>query len=165
MIRWRSLFAVSLVVILSLIGGMVYAADKNVGDVLKDAGNFTTFLKALEATQMLDELNGEGPITVFAPTDDAFKGLEDVDELFKEENLDKLTTLVSYHIVSSDKYTVEDLKGLEEGQLFTDGGIIKVSSEGNELKIGDNIKVIQTIDATNGVVYVIDGVIVPQEEE
>ncbi|MGB9683214.1 MAG: fasciclin domain-containing protein [bacterium] len=165
MIRWRFLLVVSLAVILSLLGGLGYAADKNVASVLKDAGNFTTFLKALEATGMLEELSGEGPLTVFAPTDEAFANLENVNELFSEENLDKLTTLVNYHIVSSDKYTVEDLKGLEEGELFTNGGSIKISSEGNQVKIGDNINIIETIDASNGVIYVIDGVIVPQKEE
>ena len=136
---------------------------KDLIDTATKAGNFETLVSAIEAADLDDKLKGEGPFTVFAPTDDAFAALPEgkVEELLMPENKDKLVELLSYHVVpgkilsseiTEDTETVENLSGSELSVDLSDGVMINTAS------------VTKTdIEAKNGVIHVVDKVIMPSD--
>ena len=132
-------------------------------DTAVAAGNFTTLAKALEAAGLIDALKGEGPFTVFAPTDAAFAKLPagTVASLLKPENKEKLKAILLYHVVSG-KVTAADVMKLNGQSVKSlQGGMIKVSTK-HGVRV-DNSNVTQTdIDASNGVIHVIDTVLMPK---
>lgn len=138
------------------------AKKKDIVDTAIDAGNFSTLVTAVQAADLVATLKGEGPFTVFAPTDEAFAKLPagTLEDLLKPENKDKLQSILTYHVVPG-KVMAADVMNLTEaktvnGQSFT----IKVES-GNVMV--DNAKVTKTdIECTNGVIHVIDSVILPK---
>lgn len=134
---------------------------KDIVDTAIAAGSFSTLVAAVQAADLVDTLKGEGPFTVFAPTDDAFAALPEgtVEDLLKPENKDKLTAILTYHVVPgkvmssdlSDNMMAETVQG-EEITIMTGGGVSV-----------DGTKVVQAdIEASNGVIHVIDGVIMPK---
>jgi uncharacterized surface protein with fasciclin (FAS1) repeats len=136
-------------------------ASKTIVDVAAEAGSFTTLIQALEAADLVKVLSGEGPFTVFAPTDEAFAALPQgtLEELLQPENREKLTRILTYHVVPG-KVLSSDLK---EGEVTTvEGSSVKISlSDG--VKVND-AKVTQAdIEASNGVIHVIDKVILPPQ--
>ncbi len=133
-------------------------------EVAVQAGNFKTLVAAVQAAGLVDALKQPGPFTVFAPTDDAFAKLPPgtVDELLKPENKDKLVKILTYHVVSG-KYLSADVKQLPDGaQVPTlSGESITVTFKGDEVYV-DGAKVVQVdIETDNGVIHVIDAVILP----
>jgi uncharacterized surface protein with fasciclin (FAS1) repeats len=132
-------------------------------DTAVAAGSFTTLAKALEAAGLIDALKGEGPFTVFAPTDEAFAKLPagTVASLLKPENREKLKAILLYHVVSG-KVTAADVMKLNGQSVKTlEGGMLKVSTK-HGVRV-DNANVSQTdIDASNGVIHVIDTVLMPK---
>ena len=137
------------------------AAD--IVDTAVGAGQFKTLAAALEAAGLIDALKGAGPFTVFAPTDEAFAKLPagTVESLLKPENKEKLKSILLYHVVSGNVPASKVLKmnGLSVKTL--EGSSIKVSTK-NGVKIG-NAKVVQTdVAASNGVIHVIDTVLIPK---
>ncbi len=137
------------------------AAD--IVDTAVAAGSFTTLAKALEAAGLIDALKGDGPFTVFAPTDAAFAKLPagTVASLLKPENKEKLKAILLYHVVSG-KVTATDVMKLNGKSVKTlQGGMFKVSTK-HGVRV-DKAKVTQTdIEASNGVIHVIDTVLLPQ---
>ncbi len=137
------------------------AAD--IVDTAVAAGSFTTLAKALEAAGLIDALKGDGPFTVFAPTDAAFAKLPagTIASLLKPENKEKLKAILLYHVVSG-KVTAADVMKLNGQSVKTlQGGMFKVSTK-HGVRV-DKAKVTQTdIDASNGVIHVIDTVLMPQ---
>lgn len=139
------------------------APGADIVDTAVAAGSFTTLAKALEAAGLIDALKGEGPFTVFAPTDAAFAKLPagTIESLLKPENKEKLKAILLYHVVSG-KVTATDVMKLNGQSVKTlQGGMFKVSTK-HGVRV-DNARVTQTdIKATNGVIHVIDTVLLPQ---
>ena len=137
-------------------------ADKDIVDTAIAAGSFTTLAKALEAAGLVDALKGEGPFTVFAPTDEAFAKLPagTVETLLMPENKEKLKAVLLYHVVPG-KFVAADVLKLNGKEAKTlQGGKVKVRTSGGVTV--DNAKVVQTdVMATNGVIHVIDTVLMP----
>lgn len=148
-------------------GPAVKKSDKvlsaDIVDTAVAAGSFTTLAKALEAAGLIDALKGEGPFTVFAPTDAAFAKLPagTVASLLKPENKEKLKAILLYHVVSG-KVTAADVMKLNGQSVKTlEGGMLKVSTK-HGVRV-DNADVTQTdIEASNGVIHVIDTVLMPK---
>ncbi len=139
--------------------GMAFSAHaKDIVDTAVGAGNFKTLATALTAAGLVDTLKGKGPFTVFAPTDEAFAKVPkaDLDALLKDKA--KLTAVLTYHVVAG-KVMAADVKA---GKVKTvQGSEITVTTMGG-VKV-DNANVIKTdIVADNGVIHVIDAVIMPK---
>ena len=140
------------------LGLAVSAHAKDIVDTAVAAGNFKTLATALQAAGLVDTLKGKGPFTVFAPTDEAFAKVPkaDLDALLKDKA--KLTAVLTYHVVAG-KVMAADVKA---GKVKTvQGSELTVSTAGG-VNV-DNAKVIKTdIVADNGVIHVIDTVIMPK---
>lgn len=139
-----------------------FAQDMDIVDTATTAGNFTTLLTAAEAAGLVETLKGEGPFTVFAPTDEAFAALPDgtVDTLLMEENRDQLTALLMYHVVPGKVMSTD----LSDGMQATTAGdqSLMVSVDGGTVMVGDATVTQPDIEASNGVIHVIDSVMMPQ---
>ncbi|MCX7969286.1 MAG: fasciclin domain-containing protein [Armatimonadetes bacterium] len=135
--------------------------------VAQKAGQFKTLVKALQAAELVDALKGKGPFTVFAPTDEAFGKLPKgtLEDLLKPENKEKLKSILLYHVVSG-KYLAADVKKLKSGtqvETLLKGKKITVTQKRDGIYVND-AKVIKTdVLAKNGVIHVIDKVILPPE--
>jgi len=161
----RSVLALTL----SLVALTLTASAANTGNDKKDivdtavaAGNFKTLATALQAAGLIDTLKGTGPFTVFAPTDEAFAKLPagTVQDLLKPENHDKLVAILTYHVVLG-KVMAKDVVKLHEAKTVN-GRDVKIITEGGKVMV-DNANVTTTdITCSNGVIHVIDSVILPQ---
>lgn len=140
-----------------LAAGMSHAAD--IVDTAKAAGSFNTLVTAVQAAGLVDTLKGPGPFTVFAPTDEAFAKIPKakLDALLKDKAA--LTKVLTYHVVAG-KVMAADVK---PGNVKTvEGSNLKVTAAGGKVKV-DNANVVKTdIAADNGVIHVIDTVIMPK---
>lgn len=147
---------------LALAGNYTHSkASTDIVDTARAAGSFNTLITALQAADLVDTLKGSGPFTVFAPTDEAFAKLPEgtVDDLLKPENKEKLQAVLTYHVVPG-KVMAEDAVNLTSAKTVN-GKDFKVTKSGDDLMI-DNAKVIKTdIMASNGIIHVIDQVILP----
>ncbi len=135
---------------------------KDIVDTAVAAGNFKTLAAALKAAGLIDTLKGPGPFTVFAPTDEAFAKLPagTVDDLLKPENHDKLVAVLTYHVVAC-KVMAKDVVKLHEAKTVN-GKDVKIMAEGGKVMV-DNANVVSTdIACSNGVIHVIDSVLLPQ---
>lgn len=139
------------------------AKPANIVETAVAAGQFKTLAAALEAAGLVDALTGEGPFTVFAPTDEAFAKLPagTVESLLKPENKEKLKAILLYHVASGN-VTAKQVMKLNGREMKTlQGGSIKVSTM-HGVKV-DNATVTKTdIQASNGVIHVIDTVLLPK---
>lgn len=128
-------------------------------------GRFTTLVAAVQAAGLVDALKGEGPFTVFAPTDDAFAALPEgtVEELLKPENKQALTDILLYHVVEG-KVMAADVTGLESATTLL-GKDIAIKVDMGNVYINDAKVIITDIETSNGVIHVIDAVILPSDEE
>ena len=138
------------------------ASDKDIVDTAVAAGSFKTLAAALEAAGLVDTLKGDGPFTVFAPTDAAFAKLPagTVEDLLKPENREKLKAILTYHVVAG-KVTAAQVSKLKMAKTVQ-GSDVKVSASGGKVKI-DNANVVKTdVGASNGVIHVIDTVLMPR---
>jgi transforming growth factor-beta-induced protein len=137
------------------------APAQDIVEVAVAAGNFKTLASALQAAGLVETLKGEGPFTVFAPTDEAFAKLDKklLDDLLKPANKDRLVAILTYHVVPG-KVTAADVVKLNKAKTVQ-GEEITIKVEGNTVRVND-AKVTQTdIAARNGVIHVIDTVILP----
>lgn len=126
------------------------------------AGQFNTLIAAVKQAGLVDTLKGDGPFTVFAPTDDAFAKLPagTVDELLKPENKDKLTAILTYHVVPG-KIMSTDIAGKETEVETVEGSDLSVDATGGTVMVGDAKVVKADVAASNGVIHVIDTVLMP----
>jgi uncharacterized surface protein with fasciclin (FAS1) repeats len=150
----KSLFIASVLTL----GLSVSAQAKDIVDTAVGAGSFKTLAAALTAAGLVDTLKGKGPFTVFAPTDEAFAKIPkaDLDALLKDKA--KLTSILTYHVVSG-KVMAADVKA---GKVKTVQGSELTISTTNGVKV-DNANVVKTdITADNGVIHVIDSVVMPK---
>lgn len=122
--------------------------------------DLSTLVQAVTAAELVETLQGDGPFTVFAPTNEAFEGLGDtLTTLLEPENKDDLANVLTYHVVPGELMAAD----LEDGQQLetVQGETLEVSIEGDEVKVGDATVVTADVDASNGVVHVIDTVLQP----
>jgi uncharacterized surface protein with fasciclin (FAS1) repeats len=138
-----------------------HAADKDIVDTAVGAGQFDTLAAALTAAGLVETLKGAGPFTVFAPTDDAFAALPagTVDNLLKPENKDQLTAVLTYHVVPG-KVMAADVVKVTEAKTVN-GATISVKVDGQTVMINDAKVTAADVAASNGVIHVIDKVILP----
>jgi uncharacterized surface protein with fasciclin (FAS1) repeats len=133
------------------------------------AGQFKTLTAALQAAGLAETLQGPGPYTVFAPTDDAFDKLPagTVDTLLKPENKDELKTILSYHVVKGN-VPASDVVKLDGKTVDTVAGQpLTIKVDGSKVNLvdatGNTVAVVKTdVQASNGVIHVIDGVLMPK---
>jgi len=157
----RIAFAATVAAPLALTAVAAKAAD--IVDTAVSAGQFNTLVAAVQAAGLVETLKGEGPFTVFAPTDEAFAKLPagTVENLLKPENKDQLVAILTYHVVPG-KVMAADIAGkkLEAGTV--QGGELSIDAMGDGVSV-DEAKVIQAdVEASNGVIHVIDTVVLPQ---
>ena len=138
-----------------------YAADKDIVDTAVAAGQFKTLAAALTAAGLVDTLKGPGPFTVFAPTDAAFAKLPagTVENLLKPENKAKLTAILTYHVVAG-KVMAADVVKLKEAKTVN-GAMVAVKVDGGNVMINNAKVTTADIKASNGVIHVIDTVLLP----
>jgi len=137
------------------------SASKDIVDTAVGAGSFGTLVAAVQAAGLVDTLKGDGPFTVFAPTDEAFAALPEgtVESLLKPENKDQLVAVLNYHVVAGKVMSTDLSNGMtaptvqgSDVTIMTDGG---VTVDGAKVVAAD-------VEATNGVIHVIDTVILPK---
>jgi len=146
----------------TFVGGSLHAQGKDIVDTAVAAGQFKTLAAALKAAGLIDTLKGPGPFTVFAPTDEAFAKLPKgtVEELLKPENKAKLTAILTYHVVPG-KVMAADVVKVTEAKTVQ-GQAIKVNAMGGKVMVDSANVVKADITATNGVIHVIDNVLMPK---
>ncbi len=137
-----------------------FAQDKDIVDTAVGAGSFTTLVAAVEAAGLVETLKGPGPFTVFAPTDAAFAALPagTVEDLLKPENKDKLVAVLTYHVVPGKVMSTDLSEGLKAKTV--QGGEVTITLEGGPKVNGATISGAD-VAASNGVIHVIDAVILP----
>lgn len=152
----------------TLVGGGVRAQTKSdIVDTAVGAGSFKTLVAAVKAAGLVETLKSEGPFTVFAPTDDAFRKLEKakpgiIATLLKPENKGKLTAILTYHVVAGKVMAADVLKLKNGTKVKTVNGKSLVVRNKHGVYV-DTAKVIKTdIACSNGVIHVIDTVLIPK---
>jgi uncharacterized surface protein with fasciclin (FAS1) repeats len=134
------------------------ASQKDIVDTAVAAGNFKTLAAALQAAGLVDTLKGKGPFTVFAPTDEAFAKIPkaDLDALVADKA--KLTKVLTYHVVAG-KVMAADVMKLKEAKTV-EGQMVRIDTS-NGVKVNDAKVVKADVEASNGVIHVIDTVLMP----
>lgn len=150
------------VIITGLFAGSAQAQGKDIVDTAVGAGQFNTLAAALKAAGLVDTLKGAGPFTVFAPTDEAFAKLPKgtVEELLKPENKAKLTAILTYHVVPG-KVMAADVVKVTSAKTVQ-GGSIAVKTAGGKVTVDASNVVKTDIAASNGVIHVVDSVLMPK---
>jgi uncharacterized surface protein with fasciclin (FAS1) repeats len=135
-------------------------SEHDLVDTALAAGNFSTLAAALGAAALIERLKGDGPFTVFAPTDDAFAKLppQTVSDLLQPENKSKLTAILTYHVVSG-RVTSREVINLTSVPTLQ-GQSLQINKE-EGLKINDANIIASDVEASNGVIHVIDTVLLP----
>ncbi|EEX10955.1 beta-Ig-H3/fasciclin [Ruegeria lacuscaerulensis ITI-1157] len=140
----------------------INAKAADIVDTAVAAGSFNTLVAAVQAAGLVDTLKGKGPFTVFAPTDEAFAALPEgtVESLLQPENKDQLVAILTYHVVPA-KVMSGDIAGKRAKVLTVQGDRLSVNAK-NGVKV-DGANVVQAdIEASNGVIHVIDKVLLPK---
>ncbi|WP_223789228.1 fasciclin domain-containing protein [Marinicella meishanensis] len=137
-------------------------AKNDIVETAVSAGSFTTLVAAVKAAGLVDTLKGDGPFTVFAPTDEAFAKLPagTLENLLKPENKDQLAAILTYHVVSG-KVKAKDVVNLNSATTVQ-GSDVTIAVENGGVVLNGNSNVVTTdIGTSNGVIHVIDTVILP----
>ena len=139
-------------------------ADKDIVDTAVAAGSFKTLAKALKAADLVETLKGAGPFTVFAPTDEAFAKLPagTLEALLKPENKSKLQRILTSHVVAG-KVMAADVVKISSAKAVS-GATLTIASRDGGVTVGGAKVVTTDIAATNGVIHVIDSVILPKDK-
>ena len=155
---------VAAIAITGAAANMGAATDKDIVDTAVAAGSFKTLAKALQAADLVETLKGAGPFTVFAPTDEAFAKLPagTLEALLKPENKPKLQRILTAHVVAGRIMAADVVK--TSSAKAVSGDTLTIASRDGGVTV-DGAKVVKTdITATNGVIHVIDSVILPKDE-
>ncbi len=136
---------------------------KNIVETADAAGDFKTLIAAAKAAGLVEALTGKGPITVLAPTDEAFKKLgSTVDDLLKPENKEKLAGILKYHVIDGSVKAADVVKLDGKSAKTLNGAEIKIAVKDGKVVLNDSANVVKTdIEASNGVIHVLDAVILP----
>ena len=162
----------SLVVIADIVAsnGVIHVIDAvllppeplgSIVDIALGDERFETLVAALQAAELVETLQGEGPFTVFAPTDDAFAALPEGTVAALLEDIPALTNILLYHVVAGD-VRAADVVTLDSA-VTVQGEPVRISVEGDNVRINDSLVVIADIVASNGVIHVVDAVLLPPE--
>ncbi len=137
-----------------------FAQDADIVDTAVANGSFNTLAAALTAAGLVETLKGEGPFTVFAPTDAAFAALPagTVEELLKPENKDQLVSILTYHVVPGKVMSTDLTEGMTAATV--QGGEVTITLDGGP-KVNGAVISMPDVAASNGVIHVIDSVIMP----
>ncbi|AMV33535.1 Immunogenic protein MPT70 precursor [Pirellula sp. SH-Sr6A] len=147
--------------VIHVIDSVILPASDPIPAVADKAGKFKTLLAAVKASGLAEALSGEGPFTVFAPTDEAFAKIPSatLNDLLKPENKEKLATILKYHVVSGRVYSEAAVAAKSANTLQGAAVAIKATDKGAFV---NDAKIIATdVDASNGVIHIIDSVIMP----
>lgn len=141
-----------------------HGAKKDIVDVAVEAGSFETLVAAVQAAGLVETLKGEGPFTVFAPTDEAFAALPagTVESLLLPENRDQLVAVLTYHVIPG-AVMASDIAGKALNVDTVQGAPIAVNATGGSVLINDATVISADVKASNGVIHVIDQVILPPQ--
>ena len=152
----------ALAMVLTFGANALAAPKQDIVDTAIAAGSFKTLVAAIQAAGLVDTLKGKGPYTVFAPTDAAFAKLPagTVQDLLKPENKAKLVAILTYHVVAGEVTSKEVVK-LTEAKTV-EGQTVKISVHDGKVMINNATVVKADIAASNGVIHVIDTVLIPQ---
>jgi uncharacterized surface protein with fasciclin (FAS1) repeats len=156
-------FALILSALVSALPAVAGSAHKDIVDTAVAAGTFTTLATALQAADLADTLKGKGPFTVFAPTDEAFSKLPagTVESLLKPENKEKLKAILLYHVVSGDVTAAQVVK--MSSAKTVNGQNLKLTVDDGTVMV-NNAKVVKAdVPASNGVIHVIDTVLLSKD--
>lgn len=140
------------------------SVTSNIVDLGVADENFSTLVAAVTAAGLVDALSGEGPFTLFAPTNDAFNALPEgtLDSLLEPENVDQLKDILLYHVVAANAHSA----GLSSGSVETlNGASVDVAVSDGGVTVGDANVISPDVIASNGIIHVIDAVILPPTEE
>lgn len=150
--------------VIHMIDQVILPADKNIVETAAATEKFKLLLAAATKAGLADTLANKGPFTVFAPTDTAFKNLPEgtLESLLKPANKKKLAQILKYHVVSGRVYSEDALAAGKAKTLL--GPKIKISSSGKAAKVNKAQLVATDIDAANGVIHVIDSVLLPPDD-
>lgn len=161
--KLRNIVGAFLAVCLSVSVAMAMGTEKkDIVDTAIDAGSFDTLVVALEVADLVSTLKGDGPFTVFAPTDQAFAKLPTgtLSYLLKPENKSKLQSILTYHVISAEVLAA-DVETLTEAKTVNGTNLMLKANQGKVMV--ENAQVIKTdIICSNGVIHVIDTVVMPQ---
>jgi len=156
-------FALILGVLASAIPATAGSAQKDIVETAIAAGTFNTLATALQAAGLTDTLKSRGPFTVFAPTDEAFSKLPagTVESLLKPENKEKLKAILLYHVVSGDVTAAQVVK--LSAAKTVNGQDLKLTVNDGTVMVNDAKVVKADVSASNGVIHVIDTVLLPKD--
>jgi len=143
--------------------GAVLQPEMDIVETAIANGNFTTLVAAVEAAGLVDTLKGEGPFTVFAPTDDAFAALPEGTVPALLNDIPALTDILLYHVVSG-KVMAADVVNLTSADTVL-GEPVSITVEGDKVMVNDAQVVITDVETSNGVIHVIDAVLIPPVDE
>src|SRR3712207_9116370 len=136
-----------------------FAQSKNIVEVASSDPQFSTLVTAVKEAGLVETLSGPGPFTVFAPTNAAFKKVKGLDAILKDK--EKLKAILTYHVVSGKVMAADVMKMDGQSAKTVQGGDVQVSAKNGKVMV-NNAKVTKTdIAASNGVIHVIDTVLVP----
>ena len=157
----RLFIGLSLATALATTTALADAHTKDIVDTAVENGSFTTLVSAVEAAGLVETLKSDGPFTVFAPTDEAFAKLPagTIDELLMPENKGKLTEILTYHVIPG-KVMASDIAGKEMAVETVQGSTAEINATEGVMIDGATV-VIADVEASNGVIHVIDTVIMP----
>ncbi|PTO82698.1 fasciclin domain-containing protein [Vibrio splendidus] len=135
---------------------------KDIVDVAAENGSFNTLVAAVKAADLVDTLKGEGPFTVLAPTDEAFAALPEgtVDMLLKPENKDKLVAVLTYHVIPGKIMAAEVMK--LNSAVTVQGSAVMIAIDDGNVMINNAKVIMPDVEASNGVIHVIDAVLLPK---
>jgi uncharacterized surface protein with fasciclin (FAS1) repeats len=156
-----TLFALTAVLALPLAANGY--GDQDIVDTAVETGSFTTLVAAVQAAGLVDILKADGPLTVFAPTDEAFAKLPEgtVESLLEPENIEQLRAILAYHVVSGQVMAANVTDGLEAASL--NGATLTFAVDESGARVGDASIVATDIATSNGLIHVIDTVLIPAE--
>jgi uncharacterized surface protein with fasciclin (FAS1) repeats len=137
--------------------------EKDIVDTAVENGSFNTLVAAVQAAGLVDALKADGPLTVFAPTDEAFAKLPEgtVESLLEPANIDQLKAILTYHVVSGQVMAASVTDGLEAASL--NGATLIFAVDENGARVGNANIVTTDVPTSNGVIHVIDTVLIPTE--
>ena len=130
-------------------------------DTAIKAGSFNTLVAAVQAAELVETLKSKGPFTVFAPTDEAFSQLDKatLESLLKPENKDQLVAILTYHVVAGKVMSTDITGNMEPATV--NGSTINITLNNGKVMINDSTVITADVDTDNGVIHVIDKVLIP----
>ena len=149
--------------LVTLLSGFALAGGHkhDIVDTAIKAGSFNTLVAAVQAAELVETLKSKGPFTVFAPTDEAFSQLDKatLESLLKPENKDQLVAILTYHVVAGKVMSTDITDNMQPSTV--NGSTINIKLSNGKVMINDATVITADVDTDNGVIHVIDKVLIP----